>query len=102
MVGDEGFAQEIRYKIKEMKSLKESMMGNMKDNLCAYADYLENNNCEFFILAHNKDDDKTTALVSENATEMLSAVFEKSPQVHNVFKQAEHMMDHQQSFISLN
>ncbi len=85
-----------------MKSLKESMMGNMKDNLCAYADYLENNNCEFFILAHNKDDDKTTALVSENATEMLSAVFEKSPQVHNVFKQAECMMDHQQLSISLN
>lgn len=85
-----------------MKHLKESMIENLKDNLCAYADYLENNNCEFFILAHNKDDDETTALVSENATEMLSAVFEKSPQVHNVFKQAERMMSHCTFNINLN
>lgn len=75
-----------------MKTLKDNIMESdeqLRDNLCAYADYLENNNCEFFILAFDKDKDKTTALMSKNSVEMLSAVFDKSIDVYDAFKTAE-------------
>ena len=76
-------------------------MENFKSNLDAYADYLDENNCEFIILAYNKDINSAEVLMSENSIEMLSAIFEKSDKVYGLFKRAEHMMDHQ-SFISLN
>lgn len=85
-----------------MKPLKESIMNNFKDNLCAYADYLEENNCEFIILAYNKDTDNAEVLMSENSTEMLSAIFDKSPIVHETFKDAEQMMESYDFGMSLN
>lgn len=73
-----------------MKQLKDNIMeAQLKDNLCAYADFLESNDHEFLILTFDKKNDKTTALMSEHSVEMLSAVFDKSAAVYDAFKEAE-------------
>lgn len=77
-------------------------MENFKSNLNAYADYLDENECEFIIAVHNPKDDDTRVMYSNNAAPLLSAIFEKSDEVYGLFKRAGRMMDHQQPFISLN
>lgn len=77
-------------------------MENFKENLNAYADYLDENECEFIIAVHDVEENDTRVMYSNNAAALLSAIFEKSDDVYGLFKRAERMMDHQQPFISLN
>ena len=77
-------------------------MKNFKENLNAYADHLEENNCEFFIAVHDVTKNDTRVIYSDNAVAILSAIFEKSNDIYGLFKRAERLMDLQQPLISLN
>lgn len=55
----------------------------------AYADYLEKEKVEFFAMAHNHELDETYAIMSSNAAILLGAIFMKSPEVYELFKEAE-------------
>jgi hypothetical protein len=63
----------------------------LASNICAYADYLENEGCEFVLTAFDKNTDKGLALHSKNGIVMLAAMFKKSDEVYEMFKTAEAM-----------
>ena len=77
-------------------------MEKFDNNLEAYADYLEQNGCEFIMVVFDKNENETHVLHSDNAIPMLSAVFDKSDRAYGLFKHAERLMDHQRSFIDFN
>ena len=77
-------------------------MENFKSNLDAYADYLDEHDCEFIIAVHNKEDDDTRVMYSTNAAPLLSAIFDKSDDVYGLFKRAERLMDLPPTFVGLN
>lgn len=70
-------------------------MEKFDNNLNAYADYLEENNCEFIIAVHDVTENDTRVIHSTNAAALLSAIFEKSDDVYGLFKCAERLMNHQ-------
>ena len=77
-------------------------MKNLDNNLEAYADYLEQNGCEFIMVVFDKNENDAHVLHSDHPATILSAVFDKSDRAYDIFKRAERLMDHQQSLTSLN
>lgn len=76
-----------------IKQLSFKHMENLKSNLCAYADFLDSNDCEFVIIAREGDSGMATALLSDQSIGLLAGVFDKSPYVYQAFKMAEDYMN---------
>ena len=82
--------------------MDKNKLNELENNIAAYAEYLDKQNCEFFILVHDKDTLNTNAVLSEHVAELLSAVFDKSPTVYEAFKLAEQMMESYNFNINMN
>lgn len=68
------------------------MENGIKDSVCAFADYLDKEGCEFVLVVRDGATGVATALMSEQSVGMMAGVFDKSKEVYNNFKMAESWM----------
>jgi hypothetical protein len=62
---------------------------SLVSNVCAYADYLENEGCEFVLAVFDKKADMGNVLKSKHGVVMLAAIFKKYNEAYEIFKAAE-------------
>lgn len=68
------------------------MENGIKDSVCAFADYLDKEGCEFVLVVRDGATGVATALMSEQSVGMMAGVFDKSKEVYETFKTAESWM----------
>ena len=68
------------------------MDDGIRESVSAYADYLDENGCEFFIVVREPETGNATALMSEQAVGMMAGVFDRSHVVYDAIKMAESWM----------